>query len=132
MTYLLCCFAALSEYFFLASRASPSVFFSFFFSLLDFWYAPSASSSTNRASSRKAIRWNLKHGIQWTAYIVAVAAVQQASAVTSAACLYVAQIVTMSYHTSNLNEHQVAITCILVSFWLLPKLCWFPVQACSK
>jgi hypothetical protein len=38
--------------------------------------------------------------------------------------LYVAQIVTMSYHTSNLNEHQVAITRILASFWLLTKLCW--------
>lgn len=53
-----------------------------------------------------------------------VAAVQQGSVVTSAACLYIAQNVTMSYHTSNLNEHQVAMTHILISIWLLPKLCW--------
>jgi len=58
----------------------------------------------------------------YTVNFIAVAAVQ-GSAVTSAACLYIAQNVVMSYHTSNLYEHQVAITHILISFLLLPKLC---------
>ena len=53
---------------------------------------------------------------QYTVNFSAIAAVQQGSAVTSAACLYIAQNVAMSYHISNLNEHQVAITLILISF----------------
>ena len=52
----------------------------------------------------------------YTANFIGVAAVQQGSAVTSAACLYIAQNVAMSYHTSDLNEHQVAVTHIFISF----------------
>jgi len=52
----------------------------------------------------------------YTVNLIAVAAVQQDSAVTSAACLYIAQNVAMSYHTSNLNEHQVPITHTFISF----------------
>jgi hypothetical protein len=50
--------------------------------------------------------------------------VQQAGAVTFAVCLYIAQKIAILYHTSNLNEYQVAIAHILISFWLLPNLFW--------
>ena len=46
----------------------------------------------------------------YTVNFIVVPAVQQGSTVTSVACLCIAQNVAMSYHTSNLNEHQVAIT----------------------